>query len=244
MKASLVARRTLSPPRPGIKLGAGQRGNRPAVPALQLAMSADPHPTRQLPYGPLTERTAHLCIDMQTLFAERTDWHLPWLERVLPVVVRIARAQPERTVFTRFVPPEKPEDMAGTWRRYYEHWRKMTRKELDPALIELVPALARLVPPATVIDKRHYSPFTEPRLLKLLRERNVDAIVITGAETDVCVLATVIGAVDLGFRVVLARDALCSASDRTHDALLTLYTERFGQQIEVAPAEVILAAWT
>jgi nicotinamidase-related amidase len=120
----------------------------------------------------------------------------------------------------------------------------MTRKELDPALIELVPALARLVPPATVIDKRHYSPFTEPHLLKLLRERNVDAIVITGAETDVCVLATVIGAVDLGFRVVLARDALCSASDRTHDALLTLYTERFGQQIEVAPAEVILAAWT
>jgi nicotinamidase-related amidase len=244
MKASLVARRTLSPPRPGIKLGAGQRGNRPAVPALQLAMSADPHPTRQLPYGPLTECTAHLCIDMQTLFAERTDWHLPWLERVLPVVVRIARAQPKRTVFTRFVPPEKPEDMTGTWRRYYEHWRKMTRKELDPALIELVPALARLVPPATVIDKRHYSPFTEPHLLKLLRERNVDAIVITGAETDVCVLATVIGAVDLGFRVVLARDALCSASDRTHDALLTLYTERFGQQIEVAPAEVILAAWT
>lgn len=207
-------------------------------------MSAEAHRTSRLPYGPLTERTVHLCVDMQTMFAERTDWHLPWLERVLPVVLRLARAQPARTVFTRFVPPDSAEDMPGTWRRYYERWRHMTRKELDPALIELVPPLAALVPPATVLDKRHYSPFAEPHLLRLLRERNVDSIVITGAETDVCVLATVLGAVDLGFRVILARDALCSASDRTHDALLTLYTERFGQQIEVAPTNAILADWT
>ncbi|HJS86067.1 MAG TPA: isochorismatase family cysteine hydrolase [Acetobacteraceae bacterium] len=196
-----------------------------------------------LPFGPLTPRTAHLCIDMQTLFAERTDWHLPWLERVLPVVQRIAEAHPHRTVFTRFVPPDKPEDMHGTWRRYYERWRQMTRERLDPALIELVPPLAKLAPPATVIDKHHYSPFTEPHLARLLRERGIDSLVITGAETDVCVLAAVLGAVDLGFRVVVARDALCSASDRTHDALLTLYRERFGQQIEVAPAEAILANW-
>jgi nicotinamidase-related amidase len=66
----------------------------------------------------------------------------------------------------------------------------------------------------------------------------------SGAETDVCVLAAVLDAVDLGYRVVLARDALCSASDRTHDALLTLYRERFGQQIEVASANTILANWS
>ncbi len=197
----------------------------------------------KLPFGPLTARTAHLCVDMQTLFAERTDWHLPWLERVLPVVEQIAGAHPSQTVFTRFVPPARPEDMHGTWRRYYERWRRMTREQLDPELIELVPSLAKLVPPATVIDKSHYSPFTEPRLSRLLQERDIDSLVITGAETDVCVLAAVLGAVDLGFRVVLARDALCSASDRTHDALLTLYRERFGQQIEMASADVILANW-
>lgn len=134
--------------------------------------------------------------------------------------------------------------MTGSWRRYYGRWPQMTRRKLDPALIDLVPALAELVPPATVIDTRHYSPFTEPHLLRLLRKRDVHNLVITGAETDVCVLATVMGAVDLGFRAVLARDALCSASDHTHDVLMTLYHERFGEQIEVAPAEVILTAWT
>lgn len=200
--------------------------------------------TDTLPYGPLTSRTAHLCVDMQTLFAERTDWHLPWLKRVLPIVERIARAHAPQTIFTRFVPPARPEEMQGTWRRYYERWRQMTRERLDPALIELVPPLAELVPPATVVDKRHYSPFTEPNLPRLLGERGIDSLVITGAETDVCVLAAVLGAVDLGYRVVLARDALCSASDRTHDALLTLYRERFGQQIEVAPADAILANWS
>ncbi len=199
--------------------------------------------TESLPYGPLTERTAHLCLDMQTLFAQRTDWHLPWMERVLPTILRIARAQARRTVFTRFVPPHTPDEMPGAWRRYYEKWRNMTRRELDPALIELLPPLAELVPPASVIDKRHYSPFAEPALMHLLRARGIDSLVISGAETDVCVLATVLAAVDLGFRVVVVRDALCSASDRTHDALLTLYEERFGQQIEVATADTILADW-
>jgi hypothetical protein len=60
---------------------------------------------------------------------------------------RRAKAHPERTVFTRFVPPERPGDAAGAWRRYYAHWRHMTER-LDPRLIQLVPPLTALVPPA------------------------------------------------------------------------------------------------
>ena len=56
-------------------------------------------------------------------------------------------------------------------------------------------------------------------------------------------LATVLGAVDQGYRVVLATDALCSASDQTHDALLALYHERFSQQIEAADTDTILGNW-
>lgn len=79
--------------------------------------------------------------------------------------------------------------------------------------------------------------------MDLLRRRRIDSLIITGAETDVCVLAAVLNAVDLGYRVVLATDALCSSSDETHDALLTLYRGRFSQQIETADAATILAAW-
>ena len=66
---------------------------------------------------------------------------------------------------------------------------------------------------------------------------------MSGGETDVCVLATVMSAIDLGYRIVLATDALCSVSDRTHDALMTLYGERFSQQLAMATTVGILEAW-
>jgi nicotinamidase-related amidase len=82
-----------------------------------------------------------------------------------------------------------------------------------------------------------------PDLGRVLAERGIDTLVITGAETDVCVLAAVIGAVDRGYRVVIPTDALCSSSDRTHDALLTLYRERYGQQVETVTTDQLLEAW-
>jgi nicotinamidase-related amidase len=193
--------------------------------------------------GPLSAGTVHLCVDMQRLFIDDTPWHTPWAARVLPVVERLAARYAEHTIFTRFIPPERPEDMPGAWVRYYERWRDLTRERIDPHLLELAPELARLAPPATVVDKRFYSPFAEPHLLRVLRERRTEALVVSGAETDVCVLAAVLGAVDHGFRVVLVADAVCSSSDRTHDALMTLYRERFSLQIETADAETILACW-
>jgi nicotinamidase-related amidase len=197
-----------------------------------------------LRFGPLTARSQHLCIDMQNLFAELTPWHTPWMARVLPAVEAVVSRFPERTVFTRFVPPAHPQDMPGAWRRYYERWSELTLSRLDPVLIELVPSLARFVPPAAVVDKRVYSPFVERGLLQLLRERHTDALIITGAETDVCVLAAVLGAVDFGYRVVLVTDAICSSSDETHDALLTLYQQRFAQQIETVDTETLLRHWS
>ena len=196
-----------------------------------------------LRYGPLDERAVHLCIDMQNLFAEETPWHTPWMRRVLPVVARLVEHRPQQTVFTRFIPARHPDELPGNWRRYYRRWAELTLDRLDPRLIELVPALASWSPPAPVVDKRVYSPFSAPRLHDLLRRHRCEALLITGAETDVCVLAAVMDAVDLGYRVVLASDALCSSSDQTHDALMTLYGSRFAEQIETAETEAILRAW-
>src|ERR1700720_4965899 len=121
-----------------------------------------------LPFCPLTDRTAHICIDMQNVFAEETPWHTPWMARVLPVVTRIAERHPSQTVFTRFIPPRRPDRMPGSWQRYYERWRELTLERIDPRLIELVPPLAALAPRAEVIDKRVCSPFSEPELSDLL----------------------------------------------------------------------------
>src|SRR6185312_13239171 len=105
-----------------------------------------------LRFGPLGERTIHLCIDMQNLFAEDTPWHTPWMERVLPVVAAIARHQPGRTIFTRYIPPYAA-DARGTWRHYFDRWRDLARDRIDPRLLELVSPLAAMVPPAALLDK-------------------------------------------------------------------------------------------
>src|SRR4051812_48520031 len=117
---------------------------------------------KSLQFGPLTPRSMHLCIDMQNLFAEDTEWHTPWMKRVLPMVEEIAGRHAEQTVFSRFIPARTPDAAPGTWRRYYERWPQMTLACIDRRLLELIPSLARLVPPAHVIDKRVYSPFMEP----------------------------------------------------------------------------------
>jgi nicotinamidase-related amidase len=94
-----------------------------------------------------------------------------------------------------------------------------------------------------VIDKTRYSAFAEPQLLQHLRERGADGLIVTGSETDVCVLGTVLGAVDLGYRVIVVRDAICSSSDEGHDALLRVYHRRYSEQIETADAEEVLRRW-
>jgi len=195
-----------------------------------------------LPF-PLTERSVHLCIDMQRIFSVDGVWPTPWMDRVLPVVTALAEHFPERTVFTRFIPPERWDQMPGMWQRYYMRWRQATREHLDHKMLELMSPLLALSPPATVIDKTRYSAFAEPGLLTYLRERQADALIISGSETDVCVLATVLDAVDLGYRVIVVRDAICSSSDEGHDMLMRLYHSRYSEQIETTDAGTILSRW-
>ena len=76
-----------------------------------------------------------------------------------------------------------------------------------------------------------------------LQSRGADTLIITGSETDVCVLATVLDGVDLGYRVIVVRDAICSSSDEGHEASLKVYHQRYSLQIETANADEVLSCW-
>ena len=185
-----------------------------------------------LRFGPLVrERTVYLCVDMQRLFLE-TEWRAPWMEKVRGSAAALCGVNSAQTVFTRFIPADDVENSSGAWRRYYERWPQMTLARLDRAMLDLLPELADMVPPAQVFDKRVYSPWFDGELHKYLRHRRVDTLVVFGGETDVCVLATVLGAIDYGYRTIVVEDALCSSSDEAHDASMALFQERYAQQIE------------
>jgi nicotinamidase-related amidase len=99
----------------------------------------------------------------------------------------------------------------------------MTLDRLGAGMTDIIPELARFIPPAKVHEKLVYSPWTGSDLHAQLRNAHIDTIVVTGGETDVCVLSSVLGAVDWGFRVILVTDALCSSADETHDAMMDVY---------------------
>lgn len=191
----------------------------------------------------VSENAVHLCVDMQRLFVDQTPWHTPWAGRVIPGIARLCDAHADRTCFTRFIPPASPEAAGGEWGRYWEHWVELTGDRIDPTLLDLAPDLQRYVPPARVFDKSVYSPWSEGGLQQSLAAAGVDTLVVTGGETDICVLATVLGAVDLGFRLVVVTDALCSSADSVHDAALQLYRDRFGLQIETVELDELLDGW-
>src|SRR6478752_7508551 len=98
----------------------------------------------------------HLCIDMQNIFASGGLWATPWMERVLPTIASIVAHHQARTIFTRFITPQDPEDRPGQWQNYFHRWSRATRRHLQPSALELVPALSKFVPPAAVIDKPAY----------------------------------------------------------------------------------------
>jgi nicotinamidase-related amidase len=196
-----------------------------------------------LVHGTLGESCLHLCVDMQRLFAPGGPWAVPWTQKVLPAIEELVERHSRQTVFTRFVPASRPGEAPGMWAAYYRRWAEVTLANIDASLVELMPALARFAPPAQVLDKHVYSPWTEGQLDVLLRRSGIDSLVITGGETDVCVLATVLGAIDRGFRVVLVTDAICSSVDTTHDALMELYRSRFSEQVELVTTGEALANW-
>jgi nicotinamidase-related amidase len=193
--------------------------------------------------APIEPAAVHLCLDLQRLLEPDGPWPTPWMARALEQAVRLAEPRPEQTIFTRFMPPRTPDEMPGSWRHYFEKWRRVTREFIDPSVLELVPPLRSFVPPARVVDKGRYSAFVASPLQAALKDRGVTTLIVSGAETDMCVLATVLNAVDLGYRVIVSADAICSSVDSTHDALMTLYSRRFAEQIELTDTQTILDNW-
>jgi len=195
-------------------------------------------------FGAPGEGALHVCVDMQRLFAEPGEWHTPGLTAIVPAVCRLAEAHAGRTVFTRFVTPQSPAAAAGRWRAYYERWRAYTTDVMGVEPLDLVEPLQRFCPPAAVIDKTAHSAFESAAFVQHLHDRNCDTVILTGVETDVCVLATALGAVDHGLRVIVVVDAVASSSPEGHEAALNAVIARFDMQIETVLADEMIAAWT
>jgi nicotinamidase-related amidase len=196
-----------------------------------------------LKFGSLGPKTMHLCIDMQLMFALETKWASEAIWRALPGILKISERFTAQTVFTRFICPRDLSETKGQWTRFYADAEGMLSNNLHPSMMDLLPELVKFIPPARTVDRKVFSALASPALGAMLAQSAIDTLVITGFETDVCVLATVLAAIDLGYRVILIKDALGSSNEAGEKAALHQVFSRFDQQIEVIDTEELFGNW-
>lgn len=81
------------------------------------------------------------------------------------------------------------------------------------------------------IKKRRYSGFFETGLEALLRELGVDAVVLTGLVTNICIQHTAADAFFRGFRIVVPRDCVDALTDEAQEVSLGYMEEMYGAKI-------------
>lgn len=191
----------------------------------------------------LDDRTLHVVIDMQTLFAPPGVWGLEGIHALGQPIGRIIAAHQARTVFTRFVTPHHAGEARGCWRGYYEHWTSVTQAHLPPDGLDVLPELRRLAPAAAIFDKTTHSAFESADFADHIAASGATTLVLSGIETDVCVLGTALSAIDRGYHVVVVSDAVASSAPAAHQATLDHVLPRFDQQLEILDTATLLRRW-
>ena len=95
---------------------------------------------------------------------------------------------------------------------------------------EVIPEL-KLCAKDYVVPKRRYSGFFHTDLDLLLKELGVDTVIMTGLHTHMCVRHTSADAYQLGYSVVVAKDATDSFTQEDYDYGIKYLKEVYGAEI-------------
>jgi nicotinamidase-related amidase len=188
-------------------------------------------------------RAMHIVIDMQRIFAEHPDWAVKDIGRIRAEVTWLAELKPGRTLWTRFVPARNAQAAKGSWQTYYENWPRATLDGGGADYVDLLPEHRTLAGKAAIFDKGTFSAFSSEKFVAALTSARTETLILSGVETDVCVWATALDAIEGGFFVVLAKDALTSGNLEAHQAILDVIAPRFAPQLAIMNHTELEAAW-
>jgi nicotinamidase-related amidase len=91
-----------------------------------------------------------------------------------------------------------------------------------------------------VRTKKRLSGFYPTDLEFLLRNLDVDNVVLTGTYTDACVLSTAFDAANRDFRVLVPRDVVAGYSEEAENAALLIVSLHLGLVVDSEP---LVAEW-
>ena len=108
---------------------------------------------------------------------------------------------------------------------------RLVREALDGLGSDVVNAVAPREGDHFVVKPR-YSGFDHTPLEIILRELEIDRILLAGAATEGCIVQTAIDGRELGFKITVLADACASPDERLEQVALTYLEEVVGAQLE------------
>jgi nicotinamidase-related amidase len=157
----------------------------------------------------------------------------------LATVARLLDAAREHgapCVFTRLVYATESDLLAA--RPFVEKLPALTLQRRGARWTEIDARVAP-APGEAVLDKLFASAFWGTALSSLLVSSGCDSVIVTGASTSGCVRATVVDAMQHGYRVLVPRDGVADRAQGPHDAALFDIQGKYG---EVVATEEALAS--
>ncbi len=194
-------------------------------------------------------RTALLVVDMQRGFVLPGEaMEVPTAREAVPQIralVDLFRARRLPVVFTEFVYSESAPLLVGELHPEHKPAPRGAKTGFglpSSSCLEGTPSAEtidelRPLPGELVVRKRWYDGFAGTPLDGALRARGITSLVVTGTMTDICVLATVIGAFTREYRVTVVEDGVATLWPETQRAVLDIIGRAYGR---VAAAKDVL----
>jgi len=177
-------------------------------------------------------KTTLVVVDMQKLFLteKKSPWSSPKLMSIIPNIEKLIKTIGKKNViFTRFVPPKKWQDESGSWRTYYRLNKAVTRENIGNEPLDIIDELH--VSKNYVVNRtRSSSVFAGKNFQTKIKRKSTKFLIFVGIETDYCVLASVLDAMNRGYYVIVVSDACGSTARGGHKNALGIF-ERFPEQL-------------
>jgi nicotinamidase-related amidase len=153
---------------------------------------------------------------------------------VVPALSELIARAPDAGLLTVYV-----NDNHGDWTAGRE---KLTQRALDGAAPHLIEPIA---PPEDVpfLVKARHSVFYETQLEYLLRQEEVDRLVLAGQVTEQCILYSALDAYVRHFEVVVPRTAVAHIHEDLADAALRMMEENMRAQVAGSVDQALEAAF-
>jgi len=191
-------------------------------------------------------RTALIVVDMQNAFMLPGVAHAPikMAPEIVPNINRLARAVREAGGTVVWVVTTYTKEADTEWSSYYGLATPTYGAKRSAALTkgskghQIWPSL-EVQPDDPIVEKKRFSAFIQgsSELDKVLSERGIDTLLITGTVTGVCCESTARDAMMLNYKVVMVTDGNAAYNDEEHNASLTAFYATFG---DIMPTDMLV----